>query len=195
MSRLLPTLLLLAIIGCASTRQTTLDLQGNPKGPAHYEFKQTVHRTTPHGPEFIAYGLAYFDNSELNRNYNPTWPRSGHVTFRLRATPLDGNRYAIALLGPARSAGPGDDEILSAIATPKHYTLTQTAGHAQLTLQNLPMKSRNHPNTPFALSGQIRSTPATESQFAKHLGDFTWDYNSRANAGPPPPPFPPDPKS
>jgi hypothetical protein len=195
MSRLLPVFLLLPIIGCASTPQTTLDLQGNPKGPAHYEFNETIHRSTPQGPEFIAYGLAYFDNSELNRNYNPTWPRSGHITFRLRATPIADSRYAIALLGPARSAGPGDDEILSAIATPNHYTLTQSEGQSQLALQNLPMKSRNHLNTPFTLSGVIRSTPASENQFAKQLDDFTWDYNSRANAGPRPPPFPPDPKS
>jgi hypothetical protein len=185
-------LLLLPLVGCASTPTTTLDLEGNPKGPAHYEFKQAVHRATPNGPEFIAYGLIYFDNSELSRYHDPTWPRSGYVTFRLRATPLSNHRYAIALLGPARSAGPGDDEFLSAIATPEHYALRESAGDAQLTIHDLPMKSRNHPDLHFTLNGAVRSTPATERQFAGHLGDFTWDYNSRANAGPPPPPFPPE---
>jgi hypothetical protein len=187
----LPALLLLPLIGCASSPTTTLDLQGNPTGLAHYEFKQTVHRATPLGPEFIAYGLIYFDNSELSRYHDRTWPRSGYVTFRLRATPLSGTRYAIALLGPARSAGPGDDEILSAIAAPDQYTLTESAAVAQLVIHDLPMQSRNHPDLHFTLNGTLHSTPATERHFAGHLDDFTWDYNSRMNAGPTPPPFPP----
>ena len=190
-SNVLPLSLLL-LVGCSSAPPTTLHLQGNPRGPAQYEFNQTVHRHTPRGPEFMGYGLLYFDNSELSRHHDMTWPESGHVTFWLRATPISGDRYAIALLGPARSAGPGDDEILSAIATPGQYTLTESPDHAELALKDIPTQSRNYPVIHFTLSGTVRSTPASPSRFAGYLDDFTWDYNSRVNAGPAPPPFPPE---
>ena len=188
---LLPLGLLLC--ACSNNRATSvLRLEGNPRGPANYEFKNAVYRETPSGSEFLAYGLAPFYNSPTSLNYDSKWPIRGFVTFWFRATPISDGRYAVALLGPAKSAGPGDDEILSAIARPGQYSLIQTADGVQLAVTDLPMKSRNRPDLSFTLRGVISSTLAAEHQFAKQLDDFTWVYNSRVNSGPAPPPFPPE---
>jgi hypothetical protein len=176
------------LTGCASTRQSVLQLTGNPRGPATYEFKETVYRETPRGREILAYGLLPFDNSPISINFDSKWPERGFVTFYLRAAPLADGRYAVALLGPCKCAGPGDDEILAGVAEPGQLTLMREGPVVRLELRDVAMKSRNKPAVAFHLSGAIHATPADEKQFAKELKEFEWEYNSRT---PPPPPFPP----
>jgi hypothetical protein len=182
---LLPILLL---AGCASTdHQNILTLTGNPRGPATYELKESMNRQTPQGPEILAYGLLPFYNSSISINYDPKWPASGFVTYWFRAAPLAEGRYAVALLGPCKCAGPGDDEILTGVADAPQATVAQQGSSLRFELHDVPMKSRNKPDTPFRLSGTIEASPTSEKQWAKELDQFNWEYTSRTPA---PPPFP-----
>ena len=83
------------IVGCASTPLTRLELRGDPHGPAVYEFRQTLWRQLPQGVEIIAYGTMSFYNSPISFDYQPRWPTSGFVTFRIHGEPLAGGRFAL----------------------------------------------------------------------------------------------------
>src|SRR3954470_12589171 len=100
-------------VGCSSTPKTRLELSGDPKGPAVYEFREVLWREGPAGVEVVGYGVMPFYNSPIAIDDNPRWPTNGFVIFRMHGEPRAGGRYTITILGPARRLGPGDDEMLS----------------------------------------------------------------------------------
>jgi hypothetical protein len=182
-------ILSIAMTGCASTPQTRLELRGDPHGPAVYEFRQTLWRQRPDGIEIIAYGTTSFYNSPISADYQPRWPTSGFVTFRMHGEPLAGGCLAITILGPAKELGPGDDEVLSGFADSVNAAAPdeRTPG---IDLHDVPMRSRNHPDMRLTLSGQIVATRAGEAEFDRELRRFNQELSYRH---PPPPPLPPPP--
>jgi len=176
-------MLLVAAAGCAATPQTRLELRGDPNGPAVYEFRQTLWRQRPEGIEIIAYGITSFYNSPISIDYQPRWPTSGFVTFRMHCEPLANGRFAITILGPAKELGPGDDEVLTGVADSISIQPPDERTR-RIDLHDVPVRSRNKPDTPFTLSGQIIATLASQAEFDRELRRFNEELSYRH---PPPP--------
>ena len=171
--------LLLSLPGCAnSASRTHLQLVGNPRGPAVYEFRQTFVRELGEGPEFVGYGQTSFDNSPLSRNHDPKWPRRGFVTFRLHIVPQPAQEgYVITILGPSGAVGPGDSEVLTGAGKPVASEVTDNT--RRLEFRNVPMRSRNHPQQSFTLSGAIIGETASPQTFERQLKDFQAELSYR----------------
>lgn len=176
-------LLLVAAAGCANEPQTRLELRGDPHGPAVYEFRQTLWRQRAEGIEIIAYGITSFYNSPISADYQPRWPTSGFVTFRMHGQPLAGGRLAITIIGPAKELGPGDDEVLSGFADSVSAAAPDERTRG-IDLHDMPIRSRNHPDMRLTLSGQIVATRTGESEFDRELRRFNQELSYRH---PPPP--------
>jgi hypothetical protein len=175
-----PILLLLTTIGCTNSgSHTRLQLIGNPRGPATYEFRQTLYRQLGEGPEFIGYGQHSFDNSPLSRGYDPKWPRRGFVTFRLHVVPQPAQEgYVITILGPSGAVGPGDSEVLTGAARPMLSRQTED-GMWRVEFKDVLMRSRNHPQQSFTLSGTILARHAEPEAFGRELAKFTTEMSYR----------------
>ena len=176
LGRIVPVLMAsIVLIGCAPA--TRLELEGNPKGPAVYEFRQVMWRSTPDGIEMLGYGFIPFRNDQFDRDYNPRWPASGFVTFWLHGAPEPEERYLIQLLGPAKLLGPGDDEVLT--ANIPHVEIESSGTARVINLKQVPTKSRNHPEMSFTLSGYLIARPANESEFDRQLKQYNYELESR----------------
>ena len=183
-------ILSITLAGCAAAPpQTRLELRGDPHGPAVYGFRQTLWRQRAEGIEIIAYGTTPFYNSPISADYQPRWPTSGFVTFRMHGQPLAGGRLAITILGPAKELGPGDDEVLSGVAESISVQAPDERTR-RIDLRDVPIRSRNQPDMRFTLSGQIVATRAGEADFDRELRRFNEELSYRH---PPPPPLPPPP--
>src|SRR5262245_33685796 len=185
-------MLILSGVGCASGLQTQLTLHGNPRGPAQYQFREMHWRSaaTGNGIEFIGFGFIPFHNSQISRDWNPRWPESGFVVFRLHAFPEADGTYDLMLLGPAMALGPGDDEVLTGTLRPASIESSGTM--RSMTIRDVPMKSRNKPQTAFTLSGTIAGQATDSDSFERELRQFNWELNSRRDVAAPPP-RPPNP--
>jgi hypothetical protein len=177
-------LLLMSVIfinGCTAANDTHLALRGGPKGPAEYQFREMLWRPSRDaggGVEIIGYGLIPFLNDPSSRDWDPRYPRSGFVTLRIHATPQAQGGYAITILGPSMSLGPGDDEILSAVA--ENAQLETGDGDKRiLHITDAPTQSRNHPNVKYFLSGAIIATPSSNDNFERQLRQFNLEQSYR----------------
>jgi len=156
--------------GC-STSLTRLELQGDQAGPAVYEFKEAIWRAHDGGVEVVGYGVMPFYNSPNSIGYEPRWPVSGSVVFRMHALVEGGGAVHITLLGPARELGPGDDEVLTGEGM---GTAVETVDERtrRIELHEVPIKSRNRPGVKFTLSGTIVGGAAGENKFEHELRQF-----------------------
>lgn len=174
----LATVGLAMLVGCAGQQQgTRLVLTGDPRGESVYQFRQTLFRPGPDGPEFIGWGQVPYFNDPLARNYDPRWSRTGFVTFRIHATPKPAGDYDIMILGPSGAIGPGDSEVLSGSGPAVPFETTD--GTRRVDVSGIPMRSRNHPNTSFQLSGSIIGTIADDAQFDRELRQFEQELSWR----------------
>jgi hypothetical protein len=177
--------LLLAATGCASNSGSVLKLTGDPHGPAEFHFREMYYRQqrTKSGPdggiEITGYGFIPFYNSPMSRDYNSHWPESGQVVFRIHLEPLPGERYAITVLGPALELGPGDDEVLTAMAGPDQIHIEPSDSNQIVTINNVATKSRNKPDRSFTLSGTLIARLDNYSEFDNQLMHFQSELESR----------------
>ena len=175
------TVVLLLHGGCAAGPRTRLELRGNPEGPARYTFEQTRWRPHPHGVEVVGYGLLPYRIT--NTIYQDSgYPAQGKVVFRLHGVPQPGGGYVLTLLGPAAALGPGDDEVLTAVADPEAVTVEEVGDRRHITLRDVPTRSRNKPDMDFTLSGTIVAAPATEWDFESQLRKFERERGFRGSA-------------
>jgi hypothetical protein len=180
-------LVMLSTLGCASGSQTRLELRGDPRGPAHYQFREMHWRPAAdnNAPEFIGYGFIPFRNDPISRDFNSHWPESGFVVFRLHAIPQPDGSYRLTMLGPAMELGPGDDEVLAATV---HPASVESSGDTRsITFRDAPVRSRNKPQMSFNLSGTIVAQPTDAEQFNRERQQFDWELNSRRDVAAPPP--------
>jgi hypothetical protein len=168
--------LLVLAVGCAPA--TRLELRGNPRGNAIYEFRQMMWRDTPSGSiEVIGYGLIPFRNDPYTIDHNPRWPSRGLVTFWLHAAPDADGRVAIQMLGPAKLLGPGDDEVLNGAI--EHAAIEASGTARVIQLMDVPMSSRNHPGMSLRLSGHLIARPGDQREFDRQLNQFKYELESR----------------
>jgi hypothetical protein len=158
-------------VGCSSSSKTRLELSGDPKGPAVYEFREVLWRERPAGVEVVGYGVMPFYNSPIAIDYNPRWPTNGFVIFRMRGEARDGGGYAITILGPAKRLGPGDDEMLSGEANGVIVSAPDE-GTRRIEVRDVAMRSRNKPDGQFTLNGTIVAKAAEEGKFEKEVAQF-----------------------
>jgi hypothetical protein len=177
-TRLVIAFTLAGLVGCASSvaERTRLQLAGNPRGPAVYEFRQTLYRDAGAGVELIGYGQAPFDNSPSSMHHDPRWPSRGFVTFRLHVVPA-GDAYQITILGPSGAVGPGDSEVLSGGGRP--VSVDQTDDARRLRFRDVTMRSRNHPGQSFTLSGTLVARHGSPDEFQRQLRAFETELSYR----------------
>jgi hypothetical protein len=169
--------------GCmaAPPNDSRLEVRGDPRGTAEFRFREVdwrPARDVAGGVEMIGYGLIPFYNDPISRDWDPRYPRTGFVTLRLRATPQAGGGYAITLLGPSTSLGPGDDEVLSAGA--ENIQIENGDGDKRiLRLMDVPIQSRNRPEMKLSLSGMIVATPTSADNFERQVRQFNEELGWR----------------
>jgi len=181
MACLLAGAMLSQAAGCKSGPETLLKLYHDGKNTAEYGFDKTYWRpspTIPGGVEIVGYGFIPFINNNMSPDYNPMWAPSGFVTFWIHGFPEADGKYNLKLLGPAKALGPGDDEVLSGIAT--HEITTSAKNDVRtITVSDVPIKSRNHPGENFTMSGVIIARPISDSEFDGKLKEFNQQLSYR----------------
>jgi hypothetical protein len=176
----LPAIALLALLfttGC-STSLTHLELQGDQPGPAIYELQETLWRTHDNNLEVVGYGVTPFNNSPNSIGYEPHWPVSGSVIYRMHAQVEPSGALSITLLGPARTLGPGDDEILTGQGQGATVETVDDQTR-KVELHDIPIKSRNRPGVKFTLSGTILARAAPDKKFDHELQQFELERSYR----------------
>lgn len=164
--------------GCAARQQTRLELRGDPRGPAVYEFREVLWREGPAGVEVVGYGVMPFYNSPTAIDYQPRWPTSGFVIFRMRGEMRAAGGYAITILGPAKRLGPGDDEVLTGVAA--GAAVAAPDGRTRrIEVRDVAMRSRNQPGRTFTLSGTVVATSADGRKFEKEVARFEEELGYR----------------
>jgi hypothetical protein len=182
----LPILSLFVVGGCAAGNSSQLEVRGDPRGPKGFQFREINWRPSRDGGggvEMIGYGLVPFFNDPSARGWDPRWPRSGFVTMPLRVTPQPDGRYEIKILGPSTSLGPGDDEVLTAVAENAHVE----AGDGDtrtLRLADAPTQSRNRPGLKLSMSGDIVATSTSDDHFERELRQFETELSFRGPVRP-----------
>lgn len=176
----LAMLMIAVLTGCAAGPRTQLSVNsGNTSAVLEYRqvFWRPANQVTE-GVEVVGYGFVGFYNDVLSRGYDPRWPTSGRVVIRMHGESRPNGEFAITLLGPSMTLGPGDDEMITGAAQGVQIA-RDSEDAVRITLPPTPVQSRNRAGEALSLSGTIIARRTSENEFERQLRQFNTERSYR----------------